>query len=315
MQLFVNRDSPTPLHDQLVAQVGQLVAAGSLAPGERLPSIRGLAARLGVHHLTVLAAYRTLAARGLLEIREGSGVRVAALAGDAEGWREGLALRAMAAYFVGQARARGHDEAAIRAACEAALAPSAPRRVVVVNHHPDLQALYLHELGAQLDMPMAGATPDEVRVAGPAAWDDACMITSLHYVAELRAMLGEGNEPVAFRLRPAEPWLAEARALPEGTIAAVVSGSERFLFLLRELLAGALPEERLLGAELADEPRVKAVLKHAGWILADAAAAPGLAGRTRATLRVHRLLADDALVPLTERLPPEAFRGPTSARR
>lgn len=107
MQLFINRDSPVPIHDQLVAQVGQLVASGALSSGERLPSIRGLAARLGIHHLTVLSAYRSLAERGVLEIREGSGVRVAQVQPQAGAWREGVALSAMAAYFVAQARIGG----------------------------------------------------------------------------------------------------------------------------------------------------------------------------------------------------------------
>src|SRR5947199_7528804 len=102
MKVFINRDSPVPIHDQLVAQVGQLVACGALAPGERLPSIRGLASRLGIHHLTVLGAYRALAERGVLVIREGSGVRVAEFSERAP--QAEVALAAMAAYFVAQAR-------------------------------------------------------------------------------------------------------------------------------------------------------------------------------------------------------------------
>lgn len=307
MNLFVNRDSPVPLHDQLVAQIGQQVAAGVLAPGQRLPSIRGLAARLGVHHLTVLAAYRTLADRGVLAIREGSGVRVADLASP-EGWREGLALRAMAAWLVGQARARGHDDDAILAACRAALAPAPVRRLVVVNPHPDLQALYAHELGERLDLPVAGYTPEEVEAAGAAAFDDAVVLTSTNFAAALLALLGEAHAPVVMRLRAAGPMLERARALPEDAGVALISGSERIRFLIGELLAGVLSADRLHVAEPADEPRVRAALRHAALVVTDAATAPALAGRTRAPLVVHRLLADDALEPLAERLPPEVFR-------
>ncbi len=308
MNLFVNRDSPVPLHDQLVAQIGQLVAAGVLTPDQRLPSIRGLAARLGVHHLTVLAAYRTLADRGILAIREGSGVRVADLVPHEGGWREGLALRAMTAWLVSQARARGHGDEAILAACRAALTPVPVRRLVVVNPHPDLQALYAFELAERLDLPIAGLTPEEVEAAGAAAFDDACLLTSTNFQAALRAMLGDERAPVVMRLAPAGPLLERARELAPDAGVALVSGSERFRFLIGQLLAGVLPEDRLHVAAADDEPRVRAALRHAALVVADAAAAPALAARTRLPLQVHRLLAEDALEPLTERLPPDVFR-------
>ena len=314
VNLFVNRDGPVPLHDQLVAQVGQLVAAGLLAPGERLPSIRGLAARLGVHHLTVLAAYRTLADRGVLVIREGSGVRVADLqaAGAPEG---GAALRAMAEWLVATARARGHDDQAILAACRDALAPPVVRRLVVVNPHPDLQALYAHELGERIDLPVAGFTPEEVEAAGAAAFEDACLLTSTNFAAPLRALLGDARAPVIMRLAPAGPMLERARALPDDAGVALISGSERFRFLMGELLAGVLPGDRLHVADPADAPRVRAALRHAALVVADAASAGAIAGRVAAPMYVHRLLAEDALEPLAERLAPEAFRSdPVGAR-
>ena len=308
MNLFINRESPVPLHDQLVAQIGQLVAAGVLTPGQRLPSIRGLASRLGVHHLTVLAAYRSLAGRGVLVIREGSGVRVADLVPVQGGWREGLALRAMASWFVAQARARGHADDAILAACRQALAPAPVRRLVVVNPHPDLQALYAHELTERIDLPVGGLTPDEVQAAGAAAFEDACLLTSTNFAAPLRALLGDERAPVVMRLAPAGPLLERARALPEEAGVALVSGSERFRFLIGELLAGVLPGDRLHVADVADEPRVRAALRHAALVVSDAASQAAIAGRCRLPHHVHRLLADDALEPLAERLAPEAFR-------
>lgn len=51
--------------------------AGELAPGDRLPSIRALAADLDADHRTVAKAYRGLEREGLVEIRPRSGVYVA----------------------------------------------------------------------------------------------------------------------------------------------------------------------------------------------------------------------------------------------
>lgn len=56
--------------------VGQ-VHVGRLGPGHRLPSIRRLAAEWDVDHRALAAAYRSLEADGLVEVRAGSGVYVA----------------------------------------------------------------------------------------------------------------------------------------------------------------------------------------------------------------------------------------------
>ncbi|MGW2841015.1 aminotransferase class I/II-fold pyridoxal phosphate-dependent enzyme [Streptomyces sp. NPDC001493] len=61
----------------IAASVEQGVGSGELAPGQLLPPMRELAARLGVNPNTVAAAYRTLRERGVIETdgRRGSRVR------------------------------------------------------------------------------------------------------------------------------------------------------------------------------------------------------------------------------------------------
>lgn len=51
--------------------------SGAVAPGDRLPSAREAGAELGAGHRLVLAAYHDLAAEGLVELRERTGVYVA----------------------------------------------------------------------------------------------------------------------------------------------------------------------------------------------------------------------------------------------
>ncbi|WP_079177240.1 aminotransferase class I/II-fold pyridoxal phosphate-dependent enzyme [Streptomyces sp. MUSC 14] len=62
---------------EIAAGIEGAVGAGELAPGQPLPPMRELAARLGVNPNTVAAAYRTLRERGVIETagRRGSRVR------------------------------------------------------------------------------------------------------------------------------------------------------------------------------------------------------------------------------------------------
>ncbi|MGY5032911.1 aminotransferase class I/II-fold pyridoxal phosphate-dependent enzyme [Streptomyces sp. 900116325] len=63
---------------EIAASVERAVGAGELAPGQALPPMRELAARLEVNPNTVAAAYRTLRERGVIETagRRGSRVRL-----------------------------------------------------------------------------------------------------------------------------------------------------------------------------------------------------------------------------------------------
>ena len=72
----VDRDDPALLHEQVAAQIRQAITDGEAKPGDRLPPARHLAAVIGVNTNTVLRALRLLRDEGLLELRQGHGVRV-----------------------------------------------------------------------------------------------------------------------------------------------------------------------------------------------------------------------------------------------
>ncbi|HEY9899089.1 MAG TPA: GntR family transcriptional regulator [Pantanalinema sp.] len=308
MNLFINRTGPIPMIDQLSAQIRQQVASGALSPGERLPSLRALAQRLGIHHNTALAAYKALELEGVIEIRKGSGAKVRAFAPPGEPWREGVALRALAAHFVAQARSRGHDADAILEACRAALAPAGITRLAVVNPHPDLQDLYLHELRDRLSFPMIGLTPEQVEAADPAWRASTCFVTSSNHSLRLREILGDDAPPVVFRLASVEPLLARASAIGASGLIAVVSASPRFRFLLQELLAGACEAEQLMVVPIEDQERLQAAVRLASLVVTDALCFEGVARLSQEPPHRYCLLAEDLLAELAERLPPEAFR-------
>jgi DNA-binding transcriptional MocR family regulator len=84
MSLFrLDRDSATPLSDQIEAQLRALVESGRLPRGARLASIRQLAGELSVSPNTVVTAYDRLAAAGLIDARGTAGYFVHEARGDA----------------------------------------------------------------------------------------------------------------------------------------------------------------------------------------------------------------------------------------
>ena len=85
LPVTADREDGAPLTTQIAAQLREALADGRLAPGERLPSSRALAATLGVSRTVVTAAYTQLFAEGWLEGRHGSGTYVAAGAGSPSG--------------------------------------------------------------------------------------------------------------------------------------------------------------------------------------------------------------------------------------
>ncbi len=82
MRLTVDRASEVPPYEQIRTGIEALIATGELGPGERLPTVRGLAEQFGLAPNTVARAYRELEADGVVETRGRHGTRVAAR-GDA----------------------------------------------------------------------------------------------------------------------------------------------------------------------------------------------------------------------------------------
>lgn len=68
----------TPLFEQLYQGLRQAILAGTVRPGERLPSTRELAEQLGVSRTVTLLAYDRLIAEGFGTAKHGSGTRVSA---------------------------------------------------------------------------------------------------------------------------------------------------------------------------------------------------------------------------------------------
>jgi DNA-binding transcriptional regulator YhcF (GntR family) len=80
LDLSVDRGTGTPLGEQLAGRIRTAVEDGTLAPGDRLPSVRELADIAGVNVNTVRAVYARLESEGRVSSEQGRGTFVTARA-------------------------------------------------------------------------------------------------------------------------------------------------------------------------------------------------------------------------------------------
>lgn len=77
MWFQVNPRSPTPIYQQVVDGIKVAVARGLLSSGDKLPSVRELAALMTLNHNTVAKAYQELERERVIEVIQGRGTFVA----------------------------------------------------------------------------------------------------------------------------------------------------------------------------------------------------------------------------------------------
>ncbi len=110
LPLTVDPASGTPPFEQLRRQVAAMVAEGTLSPGSRMPTVRRLAADLGLAANTVARAYRELETDGVIAThgRKGTFVSSAVIDHDTSPDRTtGERARAAADAYVASVRALG----------------------------------------------------------------------------------------------------------------------------------------------------------------------------------------------------------------
>ena len=102
--LAISADSPVPPFEQLRAQLARQIIDRELVVGTRLPTVRRLAADLGLAANTVARAYRELEEAGLIETRGRAGTFV-----SAAGERSRERAREAARQYVQTVRSLGLD--------------------------------------------------------------------------------------------------------------------------------------------------------------------------------------------------------------
>lgn len=108
VQLKIDPKSSVPPFEQVRGQLAGQIADGTLPVGLKLPTVRALAADLGIAPNTVARAYRELESAGLLDTRGRAGTFVGSRGDDARArTAEAAALYVQAVDRLGVSRAEG----------------------------------------------------------------------------------------------------------------------------------------------------------------------------------------------------------------
>jgi len=289
MDFVLKRKGGVPLHDQLLAQLELRILTGVLQPGQRLPSVRALARRLGLHANTVSSAYRALEAAGHVELRRGAGVYVrsgapAALE-DARGLDELIRLALSAAFR------KGHSGGEIRAAVERWLRAAPPERVVVVDPRRETLDLVTHEIRDGIGVPAAGCTLAELeREPGLAA---GALLVALPYHSAKVARAAPGVPVETIRVSASDENEKAVLGLPAGSTVLLVSGSPIVLQIAQGLISGLRGDELLIEGRLVSRrAEWRRLVPAADLVFADALAAPAVREARPRRLREMRLVGE-----------------------
>lgn len=76
MNIQLDFRSNTPVTHQIVEQIRGQLAAGTLKPGDQLPTVRALATDLRINFNTVARAYRILDEAGIISTQQGRGTYI-----------------------------------------------------------------------------------------------------------------------------------------------------------------------------------------------------------------------------------------------
>jgi DNA-binding transcriptional regulator YhcF (GntR family) len=292
VDIVLNRKGGVPLHDQLLAQLELKILTGAIAPGQRLPSVRALARRLGLHANTVSSAYRDLEEAGHVELRRGAGVYVRAGAPaaleDARGLDEMVRLALSAAFR------KGHSGSEIRAAVERWLRAAPPERVVMVDPRRETLDLVAHEIRSSLGVPASGCTLEELEKEPGLASGALLLALPYHAAKVARVAPGTPLETVHVEGSPEDQKIV--LSLPEGATILLVSTSPILLQIAAAFASGLRGDEVLVETRLVSRrAEWRRLVPVADVVFADALATPAVREARPRRLRELRLLGEKDL--------------------
>lgn len=258
-----------PIRDQLIEQIGLQIAAGLLRGEEKLPSIRALAQRLGIHYNTVSSAYTHLAEVGLLDIRQGSGVRVASKVRRRAMELEEAGLDDLLKDFLAIAAEHGYTRAELKTRFAKVLDAKPVVRILLVDRNPDFHKLLLAELKPHFSVPVETTTAEDLS-RKRSLIEDSLIVTSLYHVFSLQGLGIEPTRLVVCHVEPARAEVELVSGMPSGSLVLLVSVSQTLLRMATNVVAAVRGEEvAVRTVTLDDQKELSYVLPYADAVICD----------------------------------------------
>lgn len=272
MKLSINKESPVPVRDQLIEQIGLQIASGILKGQDKLPSIRALAQRLGIHHSTVTSAYSHLSEVGLLEVRQGSGVRVAtASPATPIAQTRNMSMDHLMKSFLSQAADNGFSRKDLEERFRKILDKKPVARILVVDRNEDFHPLLLAELQPHFSLPIYPVTPQHL-AKDQKLLEDSLLLTSLYHVFPLQQLPIDPTRFVVCNIEPGRQQIDVINALPATSIVMFVSVSPTLLKMARNVAAAMRGEEiAVRTVSVNEEQEVQYMMKYARAVICDSA--------------------------------------------
>ncbi|MBM1173808.1 GntR family transcriptional regulator [Microvirga arabica] len=263
----LDRTLPVPLGTQLRGLIEFGIALGELPTGQRLPSVRELAERAGIAHMTVATVYRELRESGLLEAKPGAGTYV----GDghnSDGLRS-LAIRKIqrrVEMLFNEAEQLGLPPSVVSSLVNARAArgpaPTRPLRLAMVGNFIETTQQYANRIQDHLgsDDTIVVTTVDSLHAGEAFPLPCDICVTLAHRRGEVEHLVPNGIPVVGLSFIPAEETRAQLAMLDPMARVGLVSVFPEFAALMKPGVLRFAPHVSAVNVRLITAPDLAAFL-------------------------------------------------------
>lgn len=236
----LDRSLPVPLGTQLRGLIEFGIALGELPTGQRLPSVRELAERAGIAHMTVATVYRELREAGLIEAKPGAGTYV----GDGHN-SDGLRSNAIRKIqrrielLFNEAEQLGLAPSVVSSLVNARAArgrtPTRPLRLVMVGNFVETTQQYANRIQEHLgsDDTIVVTTVDALHAGETFPLPCDICVTLAHRRGEVEHLVPSGIPVVGLSFIPAEETRAQLAMIDPMARVGIISIFPEFTALMK----------------------------------------------------------------------------------
>ena len=283
MRIRISKQSEVPLREQIAEQIIFRIATEELKPGQTVPSVRGLARQLQIHHNTVSHVYTRLVRGGWLAGKRGGRLLVRPQDEYTRVTRV-QDLDSMINAVIRVAREGGHSLQELRNRVRERLLEQPPDHLLFIDNDPGLRQIFHEEIREAVKWPVRGCALEELR-HNPGLVVGALPVVAQHHLSEVAPLLPKTRPAVCVTYSQADDHIERIRNLSESSLIVLVSVSEIFLKTARGLLAPVIENHHTLSEFMWPVKRLSD-LRAADLVLCDSIAFPKLRHRRRLLYRL-----------------------------